>query len=123
QSPGVRGSARLTSFVPETGRVVVRTVRHPPIRGGATYRVAATRAGGAVVYAAASVEPVTDSINTLEALLAAAVPTLVLLVGATTWWLVGRTLAPVEAMRRQVSEISAAELGRRVPEPGTGDEV
>jgi signal transduction histidine kinase len=47
----------------------------------------------------------------------------VLLVGATTWLLIGRTLDPVEAIRRQVTEISATELSRRVPEPGTGDEI
>jgi signal transduction histidine kinase len=48
---------------------------------------------------------------------------LVLLVGGITWRVVGRTLAPVEAIRRQVAEISAKELSLRVPEPGTGDEI
>jgi signal transduction histidine kinase len=89
--------------------------------------VAATRIdtprGPGIVYSAASLEPVTDSIHALEALLAVVVPSLVLLVGATTWLLVGRTLHPVEAMRRQVAEISATELSRRVPEPGTDDEI
>jgi signal transduction histidine kinase len=79
--------------------------------------------GPGVVYVAASIEPVNDSITTLEILLAVAVPALLLLVGVTTWWLVGRALDPVEAIRRQVAEISAADLSRRVPEPETADEI
>jgi signal transduction histidine kinase len=56
-------------------------------------------------------------------LLAVVGPGLVGLVGVTTWLLAGRTLAPVEAIRKQVSDISATELTRRVPEPNTGDEI
>ena len=41
----------------------------------------------------------------------------------TTWKLVGRTLAPVEAMRAEVDEISAAALDRRVPQPAGRDEI
>lgn len=51
------------------------------------------------------------------------IPVLVLLVGVTTWFVVGRTLAPVEAIRREVDAISATQLHRRVPDPGTDDEV
>jgi signal transduction histidine kinase len=76
-----------------------------------------------VVYAAASLEPVLDSMQALQVLLAVVVPLLILLVGITTWRLVGRTLGPVEAIRRQVGEISATALDRRVPEPGTNDEI
>jgi signal transduction histidine kinase len=127
QSPVVSGNQPLARFVPPPGRVIVRTVHHPPIRGGSTYRIVAARVdtptGPGVVYAAASLEPVSDSIHSLLILLAFVVPGLVLLVGATTWWLIGRTLDPVEAIRRQVTEISATELSRRVPEPGTGDEI
>jgi signal transduction histidine kinase len=127
QSPLAGAPAPIASFVPAPGRVAVRTVRHTPIPGDVPRRVAAQRvdtpAGPAVAYVAASLEPVSDSIHALEALLALAVPLLLVLVGGTTWWLVGRTLRPVEAMRRQVAEISAAELDRRVPEPATGDEI
>ncbi len=51
------------------------------------------------------------------------VPVLTGLVGLVTWWIVGRTLAPVEAIRREVDEISATELHRRVPDPGSRDEI
>jgi signal transduction histidine kinase len=39
------------------------------------------------------------------------------------WWLVGRVLRPVEAIRAEVDRISASRLDRRVPVPPTTDEV
>jgi signal transduction histidine kinase len=39
------------------------------------------------------------------------------------WWLVARTLRPVESIRREVADISGQNLHRRVPEPSTGDEI
>ena len=48
---------------------------------------------------------------------------LLVVVAVTTWITVGRALAPVEAIRREVDEISAAQLHRRVPEPATEDEI
>jgi signal transduction histidine kinase len=44
-------------------------------------------------------------------------------VGATTWLLVGRALAPVEAIRAEVDAISGDALHRRVPDPPAGDEI
>ncbi len=39
------------------------------------------------------------------------------------WWLVGRTLRPVEAIRAGVGEIGGSDLHRRVPVPPGDDEV
>jgi signal transduction histidine kinase len=127
QSPVVRGNEPLVNYVPPGSQISMRTVGGGAIPGVDDIRVAARRVDGPqgplVVYAAGSLEPVNDSINALKALLAVAVPALVLLVGASTWWLVGRTLEPVEAIRAQVAEISAQRLHQRVPEPQTGDEI
>jgi signal transduction histidine kinase len=41
----------------------------------------------------------------------------------TTWQVVGRALAPVAAIGDEVDAISAAELHRRVPDPGSRDEI
>jgi signal transduction histidine kinase len=38
-------------------------------------------------------------------------------------WLVGRSLRPVDAMRRDLASITASDLERRVPVPSTGDEL
>ncbi len=48
---------------------------------------------------------------------------MVAVVALTTWFAVGRALAPVEAIRREVDEISAAQLHRRVPQPKADDEI
>ena len=40
-----------------------------------------------------------------------------------TYFSVGRTLAPVDDIRRQVDDIAGGDLTRRVPVPGTGDEI
>ena len=42
---------------------------------------------------------------------------------ATTRWLVGRSLRPVDAMRAELDVITATDLDRRVPVPSSGDEL
>jgi signal transduction histidine kinase len=64
-----------------------------------------------------------DSTAAVTAGLAVGVPLLLLVVGVTTWRIVGLALAPVEAIRAEVDEISTTQLHRRVPEPGSGDEI
>lgn len=76
-----------------------------------------------VVLVGQSTEIIETSTEAVMTALAIGIPLLVLLVGATTWVIVGRTLAPVEAIRREVDAISSDELYRRVPEPRTRDEI
>jgi signal transduction histidine kinase len=66
---------------------------------------------------------VSESIGSLVGLLQVGVPLLLLAVGCGLWWVTGRALAPVEAIRREVESIGAEELHRRVPEPAVRDEV
>ncbi|OLT35894.1 hypothetical protein BJF79_31760 [Actinomadura sp. CNU-125] len=56
-------------------------------------------------------------------LLGLGVPFLAALAGYLTWAAVGRTLRPVDAIRRELDEITATDLERRVPVPGKRDEV
>lgn len=59
-------------------------------------------------------------------LLIIGLPALLLLACATVWLVVGRALRPVERIRQAVtdiSDVSAVGLTRRVPEPGTDDEI
>jgi signal transduction histidine kinase len=123
----IRGPAPLWTFQPVGEDPSLRTVANPRVGDGHPYRVAATRVGlpcgQATVYAAESLDHVTATVDEVQILLAVVVPALILLVGLTTWRLVGRTLEPVEAIRREVAEISATALDRRVPVPGTADEI
>ena len=50
-------------------------------------------------------------------------PIIVIGMALLTYYFVGRALAPVEIIRRQVSEISGDGLHHRVPVPSTGDEI
>jgi signal transduction histidine kinase len=84
---------------------------------------ARTPAGERTVVVARSVETVAEATTVVSALLAVGLPLLLLVVAATTWKVVGRALAPVEAIRGEVDEISAAELHRRVPDPPVDDEI
>ena len=76
-----------------------------------------------VVRVAASLEDVDDSTETLVPLLLVGIPVLLLVVGATTWWVVTRALVPVERIRREVHEIGDERLDRRVPVPRARDEI
>ena len=64
-----------------------------------------------------------DTTATVTKLLIIGVPVLLVVVAVTTWITVGRALAPVDAIRREVDEVSAAQLHRRVPQPDTDDEI
>lgn len=83
-----------------------------------------TRASGEyTVLVAHSLEDANDTVRAVAALLAVGLPPLLVVVGATTWMVVGRALAPVDAIRREVEEISGAQLHRRVPVPPGSDEI
>ncbi|MEU7059930.1 HAMP domain-containing sensor histidine kinase [Streptomyces sp. NPDC046197] len=61
--------------------------------------------------------------ETFARLLLVGVPCILLLACGTVWLVVGRALRPVERIRRSVTEITAADLSRRVPQPDTHDEI
>lgn len=84
---------------------------------------ARTDDGRYTVLAARSSDVVSESTDTVVTLLLIGLPLLIAFVGATTWFMVGRTLRPVDAIRREVDEISTAQLHRRVPAPGSDDEI
>jgi signal transduction histidine kinase len=77
----------------------------------------------AVLHIGTTYDEVGESAEALTLSLAIAVPLVVLVLGLLVWWLVGRTLDPVEDIRAEVASIGPGDLNRRVPEPGTGDEI
>jgi signal transduction histidine kinase len=101
-----------TSAVPgrsETFRVLTREVE--------------TDSGPAYLLVGVNRDDVTDPLRIMTRTLAITVPAVVFLLGVLTWWLIGRVLRPVDTMRAQMAEITASNLGGRIPEPGTGDEI
>ena len=125
-SEELRGNGPLLTRWPDAGELVT-TQRLPQLDDEADYVVvglAVDRPGGPVaVYAAGSLDPVGDGVAATATALALVDPTLLVLAATITWLLVGRALQPVEAMRRQVAEITASELDRRVPVPAKQDEL
>lgn len=82
-----------------------------------------TSGGDRVVVVGNSLEDADEAATSLTGLLLIGAPVLMLIVGGTTWFAVGRTLAPVERIRREADEITGHELHRRLPEPGSRDEI
>ena len=75
------------------------------------------------VIAGRSLENVDEAVATVGVLLAGAVPLLTGIVALLTWIVVGRALAPVERMRREVDAVTANHLDRRIDDPGRADEI
>ncbi|MGQ0520013.1 MAG: ATP-binding protein [Actinomycetota bacterium] len=86
-------------------------------------RAADTGSGDVLVLAGRSFDIVDEPAGALAGVLVVGVPVLLVVLGASAWVLVGRALAPVEAMRREVEGITSSALDRRVAVPGGTDEV
>jgi signal transduction histidine kinase len=50
-------------------------------------------------------------------------PVLIAFIAAMIWFVIGRALRPVDAIRAQVADIGGGDLHRRVPEPNANDEI
>ena len=87
------------------------------------YVVVTEDTDGGEVVVAVSLEDVDETTAALATPLLLGLPLLLLVVGGTTWLVVGRTLRPVERIRRDVEEITGSRLDRRVSEPEARDEV
>jgi len=85
--------------------------------------VSGATSGELTVIAGRSTEEVSDTLGTVVPLVIAAVVLLLALLAATTWFVVGRALRPVDGMRREVDAVSATNLDRRVADPGSDDEL
>lgn len=120
-SPNLAGSPPIADW--NTG---IRNLNGLPADEG-PFRVLTTettRTGEPLtIHVGATYEDIAESTRVLAGVLAVAVPGLSLLLGALTWWLVGRALRPVEEIRTEVESISDAEPTARVPVPSSGDEI
>lgn len=125
-SANIEGEPPLTEGFAPSGRRELRTFDGLSIEDD-PFRVIAQRVeapgGTHTIYVAENLDDVRESVAVLNRSLAVAVPALVLLVAGLTWFVVGRALSPVEAIRAEVAAIGGDELHRRVPESAVQDEI
>ncbi|MEV5201953.1 HAMP domain-containing sensor histidine kinase [Streptomyces sp. NPDC053720] len=95
----------------------------------ADYRFASVRATTSAgvtltVHAGAPLAAEQEAVGTVRGAMLIGLPLLLLVVAGVTWLVTRRALRPVEGIRREMAAITASEdLSRRVPEPGSRDEV
>jgi len=75
------------------------------------------------VVAARSLDEASAASSASLVTLGVAIPVALLVLGVTTWLVVGRALRPVESMRREVDGVTAQSLSHRLPDPGGSDEI
>ncbi len=75
------------------------------------------------VLVGGGIEPIEVMMSTITQMLAITAPIVALVAAVVTYLLVRRSLRSVEAIRSRVSEISASDLGERVPIGNRSDEI
>jgi signal transduction histidine kinase len=122
-SPAVEGKPPMARL--QAGQTAI--VTGPADEGDDSFMVAAesarTSTGTITVLVGRNLDTVRESVSVVTGILAVGLPILLVVVGIITWVVVGRALAPVEAIRQGVSEISGTQLQRRVPIPPGDDEI
>jgi signal transduction histidine kinase len=121
----LQGFAALYTLPAGAASPIRQVAVDPALHG--ELRVVGTRAtvdGHTVsIIAWTNTDPLSQINETFSRLLLVGVPGILLLACATVWLVVGRALRPVERIRRTATNITAADLSSRVPEPAVRDEV
>ncbi|GAW48966.1 ATPase domain-containing protein [Nocardioides sp. PD653] len=127
-SPSVDGEQPIVSAQPDVGTTQTLVTDSLPIGEGSNFVVVAQGArtpdGPVTILVAESLELVSESTAIVVGLLVVGYPLVLAAVGGTSYWLVGRALAPVEQLRRRVASIhGTSKATERVPVPDTHDEI
>ncbi len=127
-SPSVHGEPPVVDARPEPGSTVTLRSVALPIGAGESFVVVAQGVSGPdghlMILVAESLELVGESTGVVVNLLLIGYPVVVLGVALASYWLAGRALAPVEAIRARVARVEGtSELDARVPVPEGDDEV
>ena len=125
-TPNLSGVASLDNPVSVDRRQRIRSTNIPEIEDD-SYRILTrmveTESGPAVFHIAQNIDDLNDVMRALTFSLGLAVPIVVGILAVLVWWLIGRTLRPVELIRAEVADISGTDLHRRVPVPEQEDEI
>lgn len=126
-SANLAGEPPMSTLHPLGTQPSIETIAKLPVGEPGSFLVVAltvrSTAGQDTVYVAVALETVNDAVDTLTRGMAIGFPLLLLVVAITTRWVIGRALQPVDGIRKEVAEITAGSLNRRVPEPETHDEI
>lgn len=101
----------------DLGCVLTTAVRIPPLETRVFWH-----GEGHFVYAGMAQPPILDR-HRLEVLIAGGVVLAAGLAAWCAWFVVGRSLAPVGAIRAKMSDITGSDLSLRVPQPPGCDEI
>ncbi|MEU4218830.1 HAMP domain-containing sensor histidine kinase [Actinoplanes sp. NPDC026623] len=125
-SDAIVGAPPMSPLRPAAARRAAENRRLPEAHDD-LFRVVAvgvgTPAGRQTALVGVSLDTVDDGTEAVIAALLVGFPVLAVVVGAATFLFVGRTLRPVEAMRRQAATITARNLHARLPVPAVEDEI
>jgi signal transduction histidine kinase len=122
-SPNLAGAGPLDLAGEPNAIDTIRTVEALPVDDD-SFRVLSRRIDGfGTLHVGTSADIIGESVTALIGGLAITLPILDIALAALTWIFVGRTLRPVKAITDEVEAIGATELARRVPHPGTDDEI
>ncbi len=122
-SPNLAGAPPLPLDAPAESGDSIQTVSGLAVDDD-SFRVLSRRLPGlGVLHVGATIDVVSEAATALATALLVIIPIVVAALAGLVWWLVGRTLDPVEEMRSEVAAISSTDLHRRVPRPDTGDEI
>ncbi|GAA2642701.1 sensor histidine kinase [Paractinoplanes durhamensis] len=125
-SDALLGQAAMSPLRPSAGQRV-REQRHLPGIADEPFRIVAlgvaTPSGAKTVLVGESLDLVDDGTSAVLVALLVGLPVLAVVVGGATFLFVGRTLRPVEAMRRQAALITSRNLHERLPVPAADDEI
>jgi signal transduction histidine kinase len=120
-SSNVAGMPPLASPGPESAvRIDVPGIGGPFIAASAD---SSGVDGARTVVVGVNIDDVVEARNVVTIALSVGVPLVLVVVGFVTWWIVGRTLRPVEEIREEVERISSPDLALRVPAPARDDEI
>jgi signal transduction histidine kinase len=127
------GRVKMSSgpATPSLSAAALRTIREgefvslPAARGRAlrAFVLPTTEGQRLFVVVGSSMAQLSHTLASLRLLLMVAGPAALALACLSAWLLAGAALRPVERMRQEAAAISVSEPSRRLPVPGTNDEV